>query len=105
MRNTLGDLNNHLFAQLERLTEEGLTPNTRQKSSRQTKDGGEGMKAYNPDDFEYSKENTDYIKFKCISCNKLVVLPARFSDGHRCRFCNGYMRPVSYVRRNKSDQS
>ena len=63
------------------------------------------MKAYNPDNFEYSKENTDYIKFKCISCNKLVVLLARFSDGHRCRFCNGYMRPVSYVRRNKSDQS
>ena len=26
MRNTLGDLNNHLFAQLERLTDESLSP-------------------------------------------------------------------------------
>ena len=25
MRNTLGDLNNHLFAQLERLTDEGIS--------------------------------------------------------------------------------
>ena len=57
------------------------------------------MKRNNPDDFEYSKENTDYIKLECISCNKPVVLPARFSDGHRCRFCNNHIRPVSYVRR------
>ena len=59
------------------------------------------MKVYNPDDFEYSKEKTSYIKFECMSCNKPVVLPARFSDGHRCRFCNGHMRPVSYVRRKE----
>lgn len=57
------------------------------------------VKRYNPDDFEYSKEKTAYIKFECISCRKPVVLPARFSDGHRCQFCNGHIRPVSFVRR------
>ena len=65
--------------------------------------GGEGMKYYNPLDFEYSKERTGYIKLECISCNKAVVLLARLSDGHRCRFCNGHVRPVSYVRRKHDE--
>ena len=35
---------------------------------------------------------------ECISYSKPFVFPARFSDGHRCRFRNDHMRPVSYVR-------
>ena len=38
---------------------------------------------------------------ECISYNKPLVFPAGFSDGHRCRFCNGHQRPVSYVRRKE----
>ena len=40
---------------------------------------------------------------KCISCNKAVVLLARFSDGHRCRFCNDHVRTVGYVRRKHDE--
>lgn len=61
------------------------------------------MKVYNPDDFEFSKEKTNYIKLECISCNKPLVLIARLSDGHRCRFCNDHVRPVSYVRRKHDE--
>ena len=41
---------------------------------------------------------------ECISYNKPFVFPARFSDGHRCRFCNDHMRPVSYVRRKEEKE-
>ncbi len=37
MRNTLGDLNNHLFAQLERLTDEDLTNEQLEKEIRRSK--------------------------------------------------------------------
>ena len=38
---------------------------------------------------------------ECISYSKPFVFPARFSDGHRCRFCNDHMRPVGYIRRKE----
>lgn len=37
MKNTLSDLNNHLFAQIERLSEENLTP---EKIEQEVKRGG-----------------------------------------------------------------
>lgn len=37
MKNTLGDLNNHLFAQLERLGEENLTEEQLEKEINRTK--------------------------------------------------------------------
>lgn len=38
MRNTLGDLNNHLFAQLERLTEEGISDEQLEKEMNRSRE-------------------------------------------------------------------
>ena len=38
MRNTLGDLNNHLFAQLERLTDEGISDEQLEKEMNRSRE-------------------------------------------------------------------
>ena len=54
------------------------------------------------DNFEYSKEKTDYIESVCIDCRRPIVVPARFSDGLKCEFCGGHLEAKRYVRRKKA---
>lgn len=61
MRNTLGDLNNHLFAQMERLSDEELK--------------GDSLK----EEIERAKSVTS-IASKIIDNGKLVLEAKKFSD-------------------------
>lgn len=45
-----------------------------------------------------SETKTGKRAFKCLSCNKINVFPAKSGDGRPCWYCGGHIVPIGYAK-------
>lgn len=45
----------------------------------------------------------EYTLFQCIECKQMVAYPSNRSDGHRCKHCNGMLKPINKGTREELD--